>query len=52
MVAEGYNASKCIYLINKEIEAEDAHRRNDLPEFMENVKSGKGLNKLTCSSDV
>ncbi len=34
MVAEGYNASKCIYLKNKEIKAEMPIAEHDLPDFV------------------
>ena len=43
MVAEGYNASRSIYLINKEVEYEMPIAETIYRILWENVKPGKGL---------
>ena len=43
MVAEGYNASKCIYVINKEIKAEMPIAETIYRILWENVKAGRGF---------
>ncbi|WP_207511820.1 NAD(P)H-dependent glycerol-3-phosphate dehydrogenase [Longitalea luteola] len=44
MVAEGYNASKCIYLVNKQIGAEMPIAETIYRILWENVKPRKGFN--------
>jgi glycerol-3-phosphate dehydrogenase (NAD(P)+) len=46
MVAEGYNASKCIYLINKEIRAEMPIADMIYRILWENVKAGNGFKQI------
>ena len=46
MVAEGYNASKCIYLINKEIKAEMPIAGMVYRILWENVKAGIGFKQI------
>jgi glycerol-3-phosphate dehydrogenase (NAD(P)+) len=46
MVAEGYNASKCIYLINKEIKAEMPIAGMIYRILWENVKAGSGFKQI------
>lgn len=46
MVAEGYNASKCIYLINKDIKAEMPIAEMICRILWENVKAGKGFKQI------
>ncbi len=46
MVAEGYNASKCIYLINKEIRAEMPIAGMIYRILWENVKAGPGFKQI------
>jgi glycerol-3-phosphate dehydrogenase (NAD(P)+) len=46
MVAEGYNASKCIYLINKEVNAEMPIAETVYKILWENVKARKGLEQI------
>ena len=46
MVAEGYNASKCIYLINKEIRAEMPIAGMIYRILWENVKAGTGFKQI------
>lgn len=46
MVAEGYNASKCIYLINKEIKAEMPIAGMIYRILWENVKAGVGFKQI------
>jgi len=46
MVAEGYNASKCIYLINKEIDAEMPIAEMIYRILWENVKAGTGFKQI------
>ncbi|HZE84069.1 MAG TPA: NAD(P)H-dependent glycerol-3-phosphate dehydrogenase [Puia sp.] len=46
MVAEGYNASKCIYLINKEIEAEMPIAGMIYRILWENVKVREGFKQI------
>lgn len=46
MVAEGYNASKCIYLINKEINAEMPIAGTIYRILWENVKAGSGFKQI------
>ncbi|HEV2478703.1 MAG TPA: NAD(P)H-dependent glycerol-3-phosphate dehydrogenase [Puia sp.] len=46
MVAEGYNASKCIYLINKEIKAEMPIAGVIYRILWENVKAGNGFKQI------
>jgi glycerol-3-phosphate dehydrogenase (NAD(P)+) len=46
MVAEGYNASKCIYLINKEIGAEMPIAGMIYRILWENVKAGIGFKQI------
>jgi glycerol-3-phosphate dehydrogenase (NAD(P)+) len=46
MVAEGYNASKCIYLINKEIRAEMPIAGMIYRILWENVKAGAGFKQI------
>ena len=46
MVAEGYNASKCIYLINKEIKAEMPIAGMIYRILWENVKAGTGFKQI------
>ena len=46
MVAEGYNASKCIYLINKEIKAEMPIAGMIYRILWENVKAGAGFKQI------
>ena len=43
MVAEGYNASKCLYLINKKIAAEMPIAETIYKILWENVKAGEGM---------
>ena len=44
MVAEGHNASRCIYVINKEIKAEMPIAETIYQILWENVKPSKGFN--------
>jgi glycerol-3-phosphate dehydrogenase (NAD(P)+) len=46
MVAEGYNASKCIYLINKDIKAEMPIAGIIYRILWENVKAGSGFKQI------
>jgi glycerol-3-phosphate dehydrogenase (NAD(P)+) len=46
MVAEGYNASRCIYLINKEIKAEMPIAGMIYRILWENVKAGTGFKQI------
>jgi len=46
MVAEGYNASKCIYLINKEIKAEMPIAATIYHILWENVKAVDGFKQI------
>ena len=46
MVAEGYNASRCIYLINKEIKAEMPIAGMIYRILWENVKAGSGFKQI------
>ena len=46
MVAEGYNASKCIYLINKDIKAEMPIADMVYRILWENVKAGNGFKQI------
>jgi glycerol-3-phosphate dehydrogenase (NAD(P)+) len=46
MVAEGYNASKCIYLINKEIKTEMPIAGMIYRILWENVKAGPGFKQI------
>ena len=46
MVAEGYNASKCIYLINKEIMADMPIAGMIYRVLWENVKAGTGFKQI------
>ncbi|HVW59285.1 MAG TPA: NAD(P)H-dependent glycerol-3-phosphate dehydrogenase [Puia sp.] len=46
MVAEGYNASKCIFLINKEIKAEMPIAATIYRILWENVKAGEGFKQI------
>ncbi|HWB94686.1 MAG TPA: NAD(P)H-dependent glycerol-3-phosphate dehydrogenase, partial [Puia sp.] len=46
MVAEGYNASKCIYLINREIKAEMPIAGMIYRILWENVKAGTGFKQI------
>ncbi|GGB07881.1 NAD(P)H-dependent glycerol-3-phosphate dehydrogenase [Puia dinghuensis] len=46
MVAEGYNASKCIYLINKDIKAEMPIAGMIYHILWENVKAGSGFKQI------
>jgi glycerol-3-phosphate dehydrogenase (NAD(P)+) len=46
MVAEGYNASKCIFLINKEIKAEMPIAEMIYRILWENVKAGSGFKQI------
>lgn len=46
MVAEGYNASRCIYLINKEIKAEMPIAGMIYRILWENVKAGIGFKQI------
>ena len=46
MVAEGYNASRCIYLINKEIKAEMPIAETIYRILWENVKVGLGFKQI------
>jgi glycerol-3-phosphate dehydrogenase (NAD(P)+) len=46
MVAEGYNASKCMYLVNKNIGAEMPIAETIYRILWENVKPGKGFNQI------
>ena len=46
MVAEGYNASKCIYLINKEIRAEMPIAATIYHILWENVKAADGFKQI------
>ncbi len=46
MVAEGYNASKCIYLINKEIKAEMPIVDMVYRILWENVTAGSGFKQI------
>jgi glycerol-3-phosphate dehydrogenase (NAD(P)+) len=46
MVAEGYNAAKCIYLINKEIRAEMPIAGMIYRILWENVKAGTGFKQI------
>ncbi|MBS1916571.1 MAG: NAD(P)-binding domain-containing protein [Bacteroidetes bacterium] len=46
MVAEGYNASKCIYLINKEVNAEMPIAETVYKILWENVKARQGLEQI------
>jgi glycerol-3-phosphate dehydrogenase (NAD(P)+) len=46
MVAEGYNASKCMYLINKDIKAEMPIAGMIYRILWENVKAGSGFKQI------
>jgi len=46
MVAEGYNASKCIYLINKEIKTEMPIAATIYHILWENVKAADGFKQI------
>ena len=46
MVAEGYNASKCIYLINKEMKADMPIAETVYRILWENVKPWEGVNHI------
>ena len=46
MVAEGYNASKCIYLINKDVKAEMPIAEMVYRILWENVKAGSGFKQI------
>jgi glycerol-3-phosphate dehydrogenase (NAD(P)+) len=46
MVAEGYNASRCIYLINKDIKAEMPIAGMIYQILWENVKAGSGFKQI------
>ena len=46
MVAEGYNASKCIYLINKDVKAEMPIAEMIYRILWENVKAGNGFKQI------
>jgi glycerol-3-phosphate dehydrogenase (NAD(P)+) len=46
MVAEGYNASKCIYLKNKEIKAEMPIAEMIYRILWENVNAGVGMKQI------
>ena len=46
MVAEGYNASKCMYLINKEINAEMPIAGTVYRILWESVKAGEGFEQI------
>lgn len=46
MVAEGYNASKCIYMINKEIKADMPIADVIYRILWENVKAGNGFKQI------
>ena len=46
MIAEGYNASKCIYLINKEVEADMPIAATIYTILWENVKAGAGFEQI------
>ena len=46
MVAEGYNASRCIYLINKEFKAEMPIAETIYKILWENVKPSEGVNHI------
>ena len=46
MVAEGYNASKCIYLVNKDIEAEMPVADTIYKILWENVKPAVGMKQI------
>lgn len=46
MVAEGYNASRCIYLINREIKAEMPIAEMVYRILWENVKAGSGFKQI------
>ncbi|MBC7889404.1 MAG: NAD(P)-binding domain-containing protein [Ferruginibacter sp.] len=46
MVAEGYNASKCMYLINQTIKAEMPIAETVYRILWENVSPGEGFNKI------
>jgi glycerol-3-phosphate dehydrogenase (NAD(P)+) len=46
MVAEGYNASKCIYLVNKDIQAEMPIAATIYRILWENVKPREGFNQI------
>jgi glycerol-3-phosphate dehydrogenase (NAD(P)+) len=46
MVAEGYNASKCIYLVNKDIQADMPIAATIYRILWENVKPREGFNQI------
>jgi len=46
MVAEGYNASKCIYMINKDVKAEMPIAEMIYRILWENVKAGSGFKQI------
>jgi len=46
MVAEGYNASRCIYLINKEFKADMPIAETVYKILWENVKPSDGVNHI------
>jgi len=46
MVAEGYNASKCIFLINKDVKAEMPIAEMVYRILWENVKAGSGFKQI------
>jgi glycerol-3-phosphate dehydrogenase (NAD(P)+) len=46
MIAEGFNASKCIYLINKEVNADMPIAQTIYSILWENVKAGEGFKQI------
>ena len=46
MVAEGYNASKCMYVINQSIKAEMPIAETVYQILWENLPAGEGFNKI------
>src|SRR5665811_1649325 len=46
MVAEGYNASKCMYIINKEVKADMPIAETVYRILWENVKAGNGFEQM------
>jgi glycerol-3-phosphate dehydrogenase (NAD(P)+) len=46
MIAEGYNASKCMYLINKEVKADMPIAETIYRILWENVKAAKGFEQM------
>jgi len=49
MVAEGYNASKCMYIINQSIKAEMPIAETVYQILWENLPAGKGFNRIEQS---